>query len=171
MCDCKDNIETLKDSMDLTIKNNKNTTISVNINCNGSKKKVPSPANVNTIPLDQAIKWTKEWRDLESDYNKNDQKIHAFNIPKIDLIEVLNEKGVESIRAYIGVKETTNKNKEKQFEEKLLIVGVDENGKDLLPSSSLGKTLGAEGNDDGIFDFSRPCPDFCDTDSPLNGPL
>jgi hypothetical protein len=168
MCDCKDNIETLKDSMDLTIKNNKNTTISVNINCNGSKKKVPSPANVNTIPLDQAIKWTKEWRDPKSDYNKvKHKKIHAFNIPKIDLIEVLNEKGVDSIRAYIGVKETTNKSGGKQFEEKLLIVGVDENGKDLLPSSSLGKTLGAEGNDDGIFDFTEPCPEVCDEDSPL----
>ena len=167
MCDCKENLESFKESIDLTVKNNKNTTISFNINCSsGNKKKIPTPSGINTISLNQAKEWAGNWRNLESNYNKY-HKIHAFNIPKLDLIEVLNEENVESIRAYIGVKETTNKKGETEFEEKLMIVGVDEKGKDLLPSSTIGKTLATESDESGIFDFSRPCPTTCDQESPL----
>ncbi|WP_343330909.1 hypothetical protein [Polaribacter staleyi] len=170
MCNCNENLENLKESVDLTVKNNKNTNITFNININGTKKKtpVPTPSKVNTISLDEAKKWAENWRNLESDYNKY-HKCRAFNIPKIDLQEVLAEDGVESIRAYIGVKESTNSKGEKEYEEKLMIVGVDENGKDMLPSATKGNTLAAESADDsGIFDFTDPCPSACDSDSPLN---
>ena len=119
----------------------------------------------NTISLKKAKKWAKEWRDDEASYNKYFE-CRAFNIPKIDLIEVLQEDGVESIRAYIGVEKTTNqKNGENTFEEKLMIVGVDGNGKDMI-SSSDGETL--DSGSGNIYDFSRPCPDNCDFSSPLN---
>jgi hypothetical protein len=120
----------------------------------------------NTISLKTAKKWAQNWRKLESSYNKY-HECRAFNIPKIDLQEVLAEDGVASIRGYLGVKETTDPNTgKKKYEEKLMIVGVDKNGKDMLPkkSSELG-----DGDDDGIYDMTQPCPDYCDPDSPLNG--
>ena len=64
----------------------------------------------NTITLQTAKKWAKNWRELESDYNKY-HECRAFNIPKIDFQEVLAEEGVESVRAYLGVKETKDKKK------------------------------------------------------------
>ncbi len=119
----------------------------------------------NTISLKKAKKWAKEWRDDEASYNKYFE-CRAFNIPKIDLIEVLQEDGVEGIRAYIGVEKTKDKKTgENTFEEKLMIVGVDANGKDMLTLSSDGDTLTSDSGN--IYDFSRPCPTACDFSSPL----
>jgi hypothetical protein len=82
---------------------------------------------VNTITLKTAKKWASNWRELESTYNKYNE-CRAFNIPKIDLQEVLAEDGVASIRAYLGVKETVNpKTKETTYEEKLIEVTPDFN--------------------------------------------
>ncbi len=112
----------------------------------------------NTISLDTAKKWTKKWRQKESTYNKY-HECKAFNIPKIDLQEVLAEKGVASIRAYLGVDENNV--------EKLMIVGVDEKGKDMITTSD---DLALKGNQNGdIFDFIEPCPVSCDESSPLYG--
>jgi len=120
----------------------------------------------NTITLKTAMTWAKNWRNLESTYNKYNE-CRAFNIPKIDLQEVLAEDGVKSVRAYLGVKETVNpKTKEITYEEKLMIVGVDKNNKDMISTVNLGK-LG-DGDDD-IYDMTQPCPDYCDPDIPLNG--
>ncbi|WKD85613.1 hypothetical protein KCTC32516_00954 [Polaribacter huanghezhanensis] len=120
----------------------------------------------NTITLQTAKKWAENWRNLESSYNKY-HECRAFNIPKIDLQEVLAEDGVVSVRAYLGVKETVNpKTKDITYEEKLMIVGVDKNNKDMI-SAIKQNELGAGGDD--IYDMTQPCPDFCDPNSPLNG--
>lgn len=122
----------------------------------------------NTITLKTAKKWIKEWRDTESTYNKY-HRLKAFNIPLIDLQEVMAEEGVASIRAYIGVAKFENhdtKPPEIIYQEKLLIVGVDKNGKDMIKTVD-PSGLGDE-NEDDIYDFVDPCPDMCDPDSPLN---
>ena len=113
----------------------------------------------NTISLDTAKKWTKKWRQKESTYNKY-HECKAFNIPKIDLQEVLAVKGVASIRAYLGVDENNV--------EKLMIVGVDEKGKDMIPTSD-DIALKGDQDDGGIWDFTEPCPISCDESSPLYG--
>ena len=127
---------------------------------------VPKPNPRNAISLEGAKKWAKRWRKKESKYNKHND-CRAFNIPKKDLIEVLNEDGVESVRAYLGVEKLRDKDTgKKYYVEKLMFVGVDANGKDMI-SSSDGITL-----DNGpldIYDFSTPCPTTCDNQSPLNG--
>ncbi|MEE9407024.1 MAG: hypothetical protein V3V28_02995 [Polaribacter sp.] len=114
--------------------------------------------NVNAIPLTTAQNWVKRWRDEESSYNTHNE-CFAFNIPLIDLQEVINEKGVASIRGYLGVDENNV--------EKLLIVGVNAQGKDMItiPKSDL-RAIGDGGD---IYDFSEPCPSVCDDDSPING--
>ncbi|NVK52872.1 MAG: hypothetical protein HWD85_08045 [Flavobacteriaceae bacterium] len=110
----------------------------------------------NTISLQTAKKWTKKWRKEEGTYNKH-HKCRAFNIPKIDLQEVLAEDGVVSVRAYLGIDDNDV--------EKLVIVGVNAQGKDMI--SKKPTDLGDK--EDDIYDFTRPCPDACDPDSPLNG--
>jgi len=120
-------------------------------------------ANKNTISLKTAKKWAKRWRNKESSYNLH-HECRAFNIPLVDLQEVIKEEGVTSVRAYIGVDKKVFEG-EVVFEEKLMIVGVDNNGKDMI-SSSDGETLDKESND--IFDFTKACPSLCDNSSPLN---
>lgn len=111
----------------------------------------------NTIPLKQAKKWAETWRLTESWYNKYNECI-AFNVPLDDLKDVLKEKGIVSVRAYLGVDENG--------EEKLMIVGVDKYNKDML-SSRDGENLDEDSGQ--IYDFTRPCPTTCDQESPLNG--
>jgi hypothetical protein len=117
----------------------------------------------NEISLQKAKKWAKEWRDDEASYNKYFE-CRAFTIPLIDLQEVIGE-GAVSVRGYLGVKKTQVEG-ENVFEEKLMFVGVDANGKDMI-SSKDGETLDATSG--GIFDATEPCPDLCDDESPLNG--
>lgn len=120
----------------------------------------------NTITLKTAKKWAKRWRKLESNYNKY-HKLNAFNIPKIDLTEVLEEVGVKSVRAYLGVEKFVNKDTGKKvYKEKLMIVGVNADGKDMITNLKEG-VLDAETG--SIYDFTEACPDLCDESSPLNG--
>lgn len=113
----------------------------------------------NTISLETAKKWTQRWRQEESTYNKY-HKCIAFNIPLVDLQQVLAEKSVASVRAYLGVDDNDV--------EKMIIVGVDANGKDMI---TFAKDSTLKGGDDngGIFDFTEPCPISCDKTSPLYG--
>lgn len=127
----------------------------------------------NAVSLETAKKWVNEWRDQESTYNKY-HNLKAFNIPLIDLQEVVKEKGVDSVRAYIGVAKYENhdtKPPEIMYQEKLLIVGVDKNGEDMITAvKGPGGALISDPNSDGdIYDFTSPCPDACDPNSPLNG--
>ncbi len=110
----------------------------------------------NTISLKTAKSWAKTWRNEESTYNKY-HECRAFNIPKIDLQEVLAEDGVASVRAYLGV--------DPNGEEKLMIVGVNTQGKDMITVGSNGELEDGGGD---IYDFTNPCPKNCDRDSPLN---
>jgi len=137
---------------------------------NKKPKDDPTPNPENKISLEIATDWAKRWRKKESSYNKY-HKCNAFYVPSIDLLEALaeiNDKGeqAEGIRAYIGVEKVPVKGKLKKhkYVEKLMIVGVDKEGKDIL-SSSDGLTL--DPSSGGIFDFSQPCPPVCDKDSPL----
>ncbi|WP_298767244.1 hypothetical protein [uncultured Polaribacter sp.] len=125
---------------------------------------VPNPNKRNTISLEIAKDWTTRWRAMESDYNAHND-CRAFNIPLIDLQEVIKEEGVASVRGYIGVEKQIIEG-EDVFIEKLIIVGVDANGKDMITSSD-GVTLDIGGGD--LYDFTNPCPNMCDDISPLNG--
>lgn len=168
MCNCQENQENFKEKVNLKVENNKNTNITFYINCNDEKKKSSTtPNNLNSITIKEAIDWTKTWRD--SNYAEH-HKCKAFNIPKEDLIEVLREDGVESIRAYMGIKTTTNKEGKLTYEEKLIIVGVNEFNKDIISSTSSNNKIAPDGFPEasGVYDFSEPCPNLCDPDSPLN---
>ena len=97
----------------------------------------------NVISLEKAQTWAREWR------SNPENKVKAHLIPQIDITELMAEEKVVNIRAYIGVDENG--------ENKLMLVGVDEEGNDLINE--------AEG--EYIYDFTKPCPNTCDVDSPL----
>ncbi|MFK8059184.1 MAG: hypothetical protein AB8B78_03740 [Polaribacter sp.] len=127
---------------------------------------VPKPNKRNTISLRIAKDWTARWRKMESNYNSyNDCR--AFNIPLKDLQEVIKEKKVASVRGYLGVEEKIIEG-EPVYIEKLIIVGVDANGKDMIKLSKEDSEV-LDPEDGDIYDFTDPCPATCDDGSPLNG--
>jgi hypothetical protein len=97
------------------------------------------------IDLITAKAWATNYR-LK---NPNTTRGHFFGNEIIN--QILNEEGCIGIRMYYGIDEKGNK--------QLMLVGVDSNGEDLLPS--LGESLDGGGNI--IGDASFPCPDYCPT--------
>jgi hypothetical protein len=144
----------------------------------------------NQISLKQAKDWTAIWRIA------NPNKAKAYLIPIEDLMGVLIEMEVlkplskkdntysydeghnKAIRGYMAIEPV---NLHGRPEEKLLIVGTEKIGegfdvvyrdiiwdKNKLVGDGLEEPV-QEGDGSGVFDFSRPCPDRCDEESPLNG--
>lgn len=98
----------------------------------------------NIISLGDAQKWAKNWR------SKSNNTVFAYLIPREDFVDLLGIPNVVNIRAYAGINPETN-------EDKLMLVGVDANGLDLI-NAKAGHY---------IYDFTTPCPSFCDLKSPL----
>ncbi len=145
-----------------------------------------NPDRENTIPVSEAEVWTAKWRESCPENCK------AFLIPAVDLIEVLNEMGILGdkaaakaqkraskrkldVRAYMAIETFENG----ATEEKILLVGTQQDSegvyRDILNGSIDGKgetevkgLKGPEGNS-GVYDFTSPCPPYCDDESPLNG--
>ena len=113
---------------------------------------------ISSIPLKTAQKWSKRWFKQEEDYNKH-HELHAFLIPKIDLLEVLRE-DVDAVRAYIGINDKSV--------EKLMIVGTkyDPGTKIYVDMITVG-VGNATAQQDDIYDFTSPCPPDCDPSSPI----
>jgi hypothetical protein len=80
-----------------------------------------------------------------------------------DFQAVLKEKGVVSVRMYLGLRIDENNH----IQEKMLCVGVDSAGRDIIPARERAQGQGADDpeDDSGIFDFSHPCPPLCNTAS------
>ena len=113
------------------------------------------------ITLATAKSWTANWKNTPS------TSARAFLIPIQDLqgaiSEIQNQGGSPMARAYLGLDPSTNT-------EKLVIVGTsqatDKQGnlvyRDMLPSDE-----NAIGDGNSIWDFTRPCPPWCDDNSVL----
>ena len=100
----------------------------------------------NTITLATAQSWAAKWQSNPAN------KIKAFLIPKEDITQLFEYDGVCDVRTYFGMDEKGN--------QKLMIVGVDANGIDLINDAKL----------QFIYDFALPCPDKCDINSKLYNP-
>ncbi|OUR98291.1 hypothetical protein A9Q86_14670 [Flavobacteriales bacterium 33_180_T64] len=134
-----------------------------------------SPLAPETIPLEEAKVWTKNWQV------KNPTHAKAFLIPVDDLIACFNEMGAKYktdengrlhvviddyepyIRAYMSIDDSS--------EEHLLIVGTTtEDG--IQYDDMIGSNLNNPVDDNsiegsGVYDFTKPCPNNCDENSPL----
>jgi hypothetical protein len=98
-----------------------------------------------TITLDVAKEWAKSWRS-----NPPAKLAKGHLVPGDGLRELLAIEGVVDVRAYMGVDGTGT--------QKLMFVGVDADGKDLVGANNL------------VYDNTNPCPDKCDPTSPLFTP-
>ena len=97
----------------------------------------------NVISLEKAQSWALRWRENPSNIVK------AFLIPHEDFAQLLARPSVDDIRAYVGVDDSGT--------HKLMLVGVDKYGSDLIDADKK----------EYIYDFTQPCPAYCDMKSPL----
>jgi hypothetical protein len=112
----------------------------------------PNTNSLYEIPLDTAIDWTSRWREFQASSKPNpDDNKKAFRVDVAELQEVVsNIPGeVKYVRFYLGLDENLS--------EHLVLVGVDAGNKDLYANE--GKTY--------TYDFTHPCPNVCDINSPL----
>ncbi|MBR9921330.1 MAG: hypothetical protein GYB31_10865 [Bacteroidetes bacterium] len=105
----------------------------------------PTPTYTDTISLKTANEWICNFKDymrggVDSAQWTAIQAI-GFLIPEADVTQLVAEAGVENLRAYLGLRTDGPSDTLK-----LVFVGVDENGNDIL---SL------------ITDFTNPCPPAC----------
>lgn len=97
----------------------------------------------DVITLAQAQEWATNWRKNPANVTK------AFLIPEVDFTQIIAAGKAVNIRAYLGINDAN--------ENKLMLVGVDANGNDLIDDK----------NGYYIYDFTDTCPSICDINSPL----
>lgn len=97
------------------------------------------------IDLETAKRWAANYRATLK--NPDDVQAHYFGFEIIQ--QILTQSGCVGMRIYYAIDENGEK--------KLLLVGVDSKGENLLPLEG-GKTTDGGGT---IADFSFPCPSTC----------
>ena len=116
-----------------------------------------------TVSLQDAIAWTTNWRE-----SSHELQARSFTLGADDFAAILREPGVHKVRLYLAL-EVKPDGDQNQVIEKLICVGVDSEGKDMIYAKENTTEDGEEGT--GIYDFSNPCPPLCNSansDSPLN---
>jgi hypothetical protein len=120
----------------------------------------------DTITQEDAVKITTSWRNYMAK-SGNPDFIRAFEIPLDDLLNAaaLTQKyGGTGVRAYIGLAVEGD-----PTSAKLAIVPIDVKGNDILKVPDGSQQVAGE-EESSIFDFTNPCPQACDLNSPLFGP-
>ena len=170
----------------------------ISCSSDSSKADHPAPAplavQVDTLlidgfPLDSAKAATARFRRF-SRLSLGGTPIKAFTVRGADLMEALdldsliptNPKQREAfvdttaIRVYMGIDSIPDTSKKGyHYDFKLFVVNVNksryskkEPGYDVFFSSKQVKAPKGGGENDYVLDFNQPCPNTCDTSSPLN---
>lgn len=100
------------------------------------------------IPLPTAKQWTENYKKT---IQPGEIRAHYFGGDVFQ--RLLSEDGSVGIRAYYAIDQTGMK--------QLILVAVNENGNDLLPSEGSVAAAGNGGNEPVIIDGSYPCPTYC----------
>jgi hypothetical protein len=101
----------------------------------------------DAIDLTVAKRWTANYRAV----NSTGVQAHYFGNEIIN--QLLERPGCVGIRMYYAIND--------EGERKLLLIGVDAKGENMMPSSSERTS----DDEDPVVDFSFPCPSYC----PSNG--
>lgn len=119
------------------------------------------PTMLNTLSIIDAKTRIGEFKTQvqNTNWNSNIMKTCACHISHSDL-ENLKTLNVDGIRCYFGVRTDPKQRKEVLT---LVIVGT----RTLLDGTHEDVLFDKNGNS-AIFDFTTPCPDTCDPNSPLN---
>ncbi len=114
--------------------------------------------SINSVSLIQFTEATAKWNYVRDDNNGMLGDVilpRLFNIPMVDLVELVNEitqKGRDkavSVNAYIGIEKYNEQHN--TYEMKLFLTGVNSNGAPILNHDG----------DSTIYDFIMPCPPTC----------
>jgi hypothetical protein len=143
----------------LSIDNHHNTKIKLKMNSINNESTGPE----GTIPVDEAIAMTQNWRAyLEG--SKQNFSAKSYLIPIIDFKNILKyNPDAESVRAYIGLENVND-----PMSSKLILVPIV-GGKDVIYKSTGDNSELSSEADSNIYDLTRVCPPYCDVnDSPLN---
>lgn len=143
---------------------------------------IETKPRTNTVTLEDAKKWTEKWQTATKD-----KHCKAFLIPALDLSEVLKEMQIlvknsgtgkyeldetkltnAGIRSYLGIDTTNGTGKDNGYGEKLVIVGTNYDSKTGKHNDIILNPSEPTSRDSGIYDFTHPCPNDCDSNSPLN---
>ncbi|MBW1297183.1 hypothetical protein [Aquimarina litoralis] len=131
----------------------------------------------DTVSLDTAKEWTSAWRTANPDTTAT----RSYFVPAADLVQVLNEIGVindaaatsadttnQGVRVYMAIEKIG-----KTSIDKILIVGTKLDTitgihRDFINGTLDGKGTRPPNTTSGIYDFTSPCPNTCDDQSPLD---
>lgn len=100
-----------------------------------------------------AARWTKRYRDTAQQSGNQLTRAHYFG--EQFLLGMLNEPGCVGLRIYQAIDDNGVG--------RAVLVGVDEQGKDLVPPKSDGNLP----DGDEVGETPMSCPDQCDPNSPL----
>jgi hypothetical protein len=100
----------------------------------------------DTISVDTFNLWREQWSMHGASW-LDTASLEAFNMPLIDLEELLGEAGVADSRYYLGLKQLAGSG----YEAKLMLVGVDSLGRDMINYD----------RGEYVYDLSSPCPPTC----------
>jgi hypothetical protein len=126
-----------------------------------SKLKKPFPPDAGEfISLDEAMKLRLNYDNDQTQKKKKDfTKAFAFGKDKV--IELLSHPECVGLRIYYGIKIDSDGDGIK--EKKMVLVGVDKNGDDILPAGPTDAVAKAAGSTALVLDGGLPCPVSCST--------
>lgn len=129
------------------------------------------PVNVPTISVPEAKARVERFRKALSGSIPEANIPRAVLIPIADILAIVDKyqftdkdgntrNELQGVRAYFAIKES---DESLPNDVTALIVPVDLKGNDIINTNN---SLGEE-EDTDIYDFTKPCPDVCDPESPL----
>lgn len=133
-----------------------------------------SKINVPTISVNDAVERVTRFRDQLLKQVPEVNIPRAVFIPISDLLAIVNSFDIlradgttinelSGVRAYFAVKES---DMDLDDDITAVIVPVDKDDKDIIYKNQ-GVGMGDDDDDTEIYDFTQPCPNFCDPTSPL----
>ena len=106
---------------------------------------LPAFIQKDSVSLDTYNLWKSNWQSDSRTWINTDTLI-SFEMPLVDFKEVIAEGAVKS-RFYLGLEG----NAKDGFTAKLMVVGIDSNGYDMIDYSK----------GEYVYDLSQACPPFC----------
>ena len=140
-----------------------------------SKNKLTEPTRV-IIPVETAIERTTNWRNFMKDKTstKDARKIpKAVYMSRTDIIDMARQceadDSIAGMRAYFTINTEFTEDVKNEIRFVMVLVRASDTkafGEDILYASE-NMVGGNVGGDSNVYDFTKPCPDVCDPDSPL----
>ena len=143
-----------------------------------SKNQLTAPTRV-IIPVPTAIARTTHWRNF---MKNNTPAADAYKVPKAvyvsrtDIMDMAKQceedESIVGMRAYFTLNNEFTENVKNEVKFLMVLVRASDKkpyGDDVLyaPADTDSNGTADIAGNSNVYDFSRPCPDVCDSESPL----